>query len=106
MTNERDQCAQRPLSRAASGSGAQYQHGEISHKHTIALTKAHATASASALTSRACIWTPARWGIAYRPSPLVLLHLLLAAAAAAALSTTPPNARPQFITPRQRGEPQ
>lgn len=66
----------------------------------------------SALTSRA----RRRVGVANSPSPLVLLLLLLAtAAAAAALSTTPPSedspcvrarARPQFITPRQRGEPQ
>ena len=67
----------------------------------------------SALTSRA----RRRVGVANSPSPLVLLLLLLATAAAAALSTTPPRAampcvrararaRPQFITPRQRGEPQ
>lgn len=70
----------------------------------------------SALTSRACIYGRRRVGVANSPSPLVLLLLLLAtAAAAAALSTTPPSedspcvrarARPQFITPRQRGEPQ
>jgi len=65
----------------------------------------------SALTSRA----RRRVGVANSPSPLVLLLLLLATAAAAALSNTPPSedspcvrarARPQFITPRHRGEPQ
>jgi hypothetical protein len=107
--------AQRPsatpnkITRHTASAGCALGH---SHKHTVALTRLTRLPAQVHI----CIYGRRRVGVANCPSPLVLLLLLLAtAAAAAALSTTPPSAatpcvraraRPQFITPRQRGEPQ